>query len=569
MNFLDRAAILVIMLRQISIRNFVIVDHIDLNVMSGFTVLSGETGAGKSILIDALTLILGERGDVNLIRQGCERAEISVNFDISHLTPLVHWLNDNDLQGESDSCLMRRIIESNGRSRCYINGHAVTLQQLRMAGDFLIAIHSQHAHQMLLQKDAQRELLDAFAGCGELAQAVKSAYQQWKNYQQQKISMEERAAELLGQREQLEWQLEELSALNFSLEEWQPLQADHGRLSHLAALMETAEMAINALSDSESSVLGQMNAVIAQLHNLQEYDQQLKPIVDLLDSGHIQVRESLYELKHYRQNLELDPQVLQQIEQRMSAIHTAARKFRVNPEQLPAVMESLSQQLETLGSDADIARLQALEAAAWSDYHRQASQLTAIRHNASQVLSQQVTAAMQALAMEGGQFSVALIALEQGAADGLEHIEFQVAAHQGLPLRSLAKVVSGGELSRISLAIQVITSKVGAVPTLVFDEVDVGIGGKVAEIVGQLLKKLGQERQVLCVTHLPQVAAAGDQQWQVVKSVRSGETVEVVSHISVLDSQQRVEEIARMLGGAQITETTRRHAAEMLQSEIR
>lgn len=554
------------MLRQISIRNFVIVDQIDLDVLPGFTVLTGETGAGKSMMIDALTLVLGERGDANLIRLGCDRAEISADFDISRLAPLVQWLNDNDLQGEPDSCLLRRIIESNGRSRNYINGHAVTLQQMRMAGEYLIAIHSQHAHQQLLQKDAQRELLDAFAGCGELAKAVESAYQHWKNCQQLRINMEERAAELLDKRDQLESQLTELSALNFSLTEWQQLQTDHSRLSHLAALMETAEMAINALSDCESPVLGQLNAVVTQLQNMQEYDQQLQPIADLLESGHIQVRESLYELKHYRQNLELDPQALQQIEQRMSAIYAAARKFRVNPEQLPVLMESLSQQLEALGADADIDRLQAHETAAWSAYRQHASELTAIRQQAGEALSRQVTGMMQTLAMEGGQFSVALIALEQGSADGLEHIEFQVAAHQGLPLRPLAKVASGGELSRISLAIQVVTSKIGVVPTLVFDEVDVGIGGKVAEIVGQLLKKLGQERQVLCITHLPQVAAASDQQWQVVKTAGSGEGTPVVSQISILDPQQRVEEIARMLGGAHITETTRRHAAEMLQS---
>lgn len=554
------------MLRQISIRNFVIVDQIDLDVLPGFTVLTGETGAGKSMMIDALTLVLGERGDANLIRLGCDRAEISADFDISRLAPLVQWLNDNDLQGEPDSCLLRRIIESNGRSRNYINGHAVTLQQMRMAGEYLIAIHSQHAHQQLLQKDAQRELLDAFAGCGELAKAVESAYQHWKNCQQLRINMEERAAELLDKRDQLESQLTELSALNFSLTEWQQLQTDHSRLSHLAALMETAEMAINALSDCESPVLGQLNAVVTQLQNMQEYDQQLQPIADLLESGHIQVRESLYELKHYRQNLELDPQALQQIEQRMSAIYAAARKFRVNPEQLPVLMESLSQQLEALGADADIDRLQAHETAAWSAYRQHASELTAIRQQAGEALSRQVTGMMQTLAMEGGQFLVALIALEQGSADGLEHIEFQVAAHQGLPLRPLAKVASGGELSRISLAIQVVTSKIGVVPTLVFDEVDVGIGGKVAEIVGQLLKKLGQERQVLCITHLPQVAAASDQQWQVVKTAGSGEGTPVVSQISILDPQQRVEEIARMLGGAHITETTRRHAAEMLQS---
>ncbi len=566
MNFPDASEECVIMLKHLSIRDFVIVNQIELDFMSGFTVLTGETGAGKSILIDALTLALGERGDASQIRLGCDRAEINVTFDIGSVPDLLHWLNENDLQGDPDICLMRRIIESNGRSRGYINGHTVTLQQLRMAGDYLVAIHSQHAHQSLLQKDVQRELLDAFSGCGDLARAVKTAYQNWQDYYQRRVAMEQRTAESREKREQLEWQLHELSALNFTLDEWQTLQADHSRLSHVAALLAAAEMGVDILSERENAALTQINTVNSQLQDLLVYDSELKTMTDLLDSVQIQLQESIYELKHYRQRLDLDPQALQELEQRLSAIHTTARKFRVAPEELPQLLETITHQLEALGSDSDISHLQAFEAKAQADYLEQAKELSIARQKASKALSQQVSAAMQSIAMVGGEFSVTLIPLEQGNAHGLEQIEFQVAAHKGLPLRPLAKVASGGELSRISLAIQVITSKVGVVPTLIFDEVDVGIGGQVAEIVGHLLKKLGKERQVLCITHLPQVAATGDQQWQVIKSDSKTEEQQVLSQITILDQQSRVEEIARMLGGVKITEVTRKHAAEMLQS---
>ncbi|MBP9101266.1 MAG: DNA repair protein RecN [Nitrosomonas sp.] len=553
------------MLKHLSIKDFVIVDRIELDFMPGFTVLTGETGAGKSILIDAVTLALGERGDASQIRHGCERAEINLTFDISRLPGLQQWLDDNDLQGDPDSCLMRRIIETSGRSRSYINGHAVTLQQLRTAGEYLVAIHSQHAHQSLLQKDAQRELLDAFAGCIDQTRAVRMAYQHWQDCYQQRIAREQRTAESQEKREQLEWQLQELIALNFTLPEWQTLQTDHSRLSHVAALLAAADTAVDVLSESEQAALAQINSVNNQLQNLLEYDNELKAITDLLDAAQIQLQESVYELKHYRQRLDLDPQVLQEIEQRLSTIHAAARKFRVLPEELPSLLETISQQLSLLGSDEDIGHLQALEAAAHIDYLQQAQALSVARQKASEALSEQVSAAMQTMAMAGGEFSVALIPVEQGNAHGLEQIEFRVAAHKGLPLRPLAKVASGGELSRISLAIQVITSKVGTVPALIFDEVDVGIGGKVAEIVGHLLKKLGRERQVLCITHLPQVAATGDHQWQVEKSAGQSAHQPVISTITMLDQQQRVEEIARMLGGVNITETTRQHAAEMLQ----
>lgn len=553
------------MLKHLSIKDFVIVDRVELNFMPGFTVLTGETGAGKSILIDALSLALGERGDASQIRHGCERAEINVTFDIGSLPALQQWLDEHDLQGDPDSCLMRRVIETSGRSRNYLNGHVVTLQQLRTAGEYLVAIHSQHAHQALLQKDAQRELLDAFAGCTGLACTVREAYQHWQDCRQQRIALEQHAAESHDKRAQLEWQLQELTALNFSLQEWQVLQADHGRLSHVAALLAAADTAVDTLAENEQAVLAQITAVNNQLQNLLEYDGALKTITDLLNTAQIQLQESVYELKHYRQRLDLDPQALHDIEQRLSAIHAVARKFRVNPEELPALLESIKQQLAALGSNAGIDHLMDLEAAAQDEYRQHAQALSGIRQQAAKELSGKVSAAMQTMAMAGGEFSVALTPVEQGNAHGLEQIEFQVAAHQGLPLRPLAKVASGGELSRISLALQVITSKVGVVPTLIFDEVDVGIGGKVAGIVGHLLKQLGKERQVLCITHLPQVAATGNQQWQVMKSAGLAEDQAVVSTIAVLDPQQRVEEIARMLGGVNITETTRQHAAEMLQ----
>lgn len=552
------------MLKQLSIRDFVIVDKIELDFAPGFTVLTGETGAGKSILIDALSLALGERGDTSQIRHGCERAEINAVFDVHDTPGLARWLDENDLQGDPDSCLLRRILESNGRSRNYINGHAVTLQQMRTAAEFLVAIHSQHAHQSLLHKEAQRELLDAFAGCSELADTVGAAYRHWQDCREQRSTAQQRSAESQDKHDQLQWQWQELTALNFTPDEWRTLQADHSRLSHVATLLAAAETSLDTLSENDAALLPQLNAINAQLQNLLEYDPQLKPVIELLDAAQIQLQESVYELKHYRQGLDLDPQLLQEVEQRLSDIHATARKFRIPPEELPVLTGSLQQQLAALEAGADIEHLQALEAAAQSGYLEQAKALSKARRTAAAALSQQVSDAMQTLAMAGGAFSVALLPLEQGTAAGLEQIEFQVTAHQGLPLRPLAKVASGGELSRISLAIQVITSKVGTVPTLIFDEVDVGIGGKVAEIVGQLLKKLGQERQVLCITHLPQVAATGDHHWQVAKSGGDHENKPVCSQITVLDQTQRAEEIARMLGGMNITETTRRHAAEML-----
>ncbi len=558
------------MLRFLSIQDFVIVDRVELEFSPGFTVLTGETGAGKSILIDALSLALGERGEAGQIRNGCERAEISAEFDVSGLPGLADWLRENDLENDGDdsgTCLLRRVVDASGRSRSFINGRSATLQQLRAAGEQLIDIHGQHAHQSLLRSEAQRDLLDAFSGSRELAQTVTAAYRRWQSLQQRRTAWEQNAVAFLQEREQLQWQVRELATLNFSPGEWQTLQADHSRLSHAASLLEATQMGLEILSEGELASLAQINAVIARLQSLLDYDSSLKTVLDLLESAQIQLQEAVYELGHYQQRLDLDPQRLQEMEQRLTAIHAAARKYRVTPDELPYLLATSTARLEELAQGGDGEALAKEEAAAREEYLKLARKLTAARDKAARTLAQQVSAAMQTLAMTGGEFAVALIPLAQGNAHGMEQIEFQVSAHQGLPLRALAKVASGGELSRISLAIQVITSKIGTAPTLIFDEVDAGIGGRVAEIVGAMLKKLGEERQVMCVTHLAQVASAADQQWQVVKSADPANGGKITSRITALDQQQRTEEIARMLGGVKITETTRQHAAEMLQMQ--
>jgi DNA repair protein RecN (Recombination protein N) len=537
----------------------------ELEFVPGFTVLTGETGAGKSILIDALSLVLGERSDPSQVRNGCERADISAEFDTAGLSQLEDWLHENGFESDRDDggCLMRRTVDIQGRSRGFINGRVATMQQLRTAGEKLVDIHGQHAHQSMLRSDAQRTLLDEFAGSLELAQAVKEAYDHWQDLTERRAAWEKNAASLMQEREQAERQVGELSALNFLPDEWQTLQADHSRLSHAASLLEAAQNGLEVLSEGESAALSQINSVISHVHDLLRCDANLQAVFDLLESAQIQLQEAVYELSRYRQNLDLDPEQLAGLEERLSTIHAVARKYRTTPPELPELLAAASSRLEELDHGGDGEILAREEAAAREKYFQSAAKLSAERKKAAGQLGHQVTAAMQTLAMAGGEFSVALTAHPQPSASGMEHIEFQVSAHRGLPLRPLAKVASGGELSRISLAIQVITSKLGTAPTLIFDEVDAGIGGRVAEIVGGLLKKLGKERQVMCITHLPQVASAGDHQWQVSKSLDPVRG-QVTSQIAVLADEERIEEIARMLGGKKITETTRQHAAEML-----
>jgi len=549
------------MLAALSIRDFVIVDRIELEFAPGFTVLTGETGAGKSILIDALALALGERGDAAVVRQGADKTEISAEFDIADDKPLRKWLADNDLAGDDERCLLRRVIDSGGRSRAFINGRACTLQQLREAGEYLVDIHGQHEHQSLLRAGAQRALLDAYAGSEELAIAVATAWRRWQDLKQQLAVLETDAGTIAAEREQLEWQVRDIESLNFTLEEWHETQAEHGRLAHGQSLIEGAQYALDTLSEGDGAALSQLAAVESRLSQLLDYDARLKEIVELVASAQAQAQEAVYMLRDYQERLDIDPQRFREIEQRLDAVHAMARKWRVTPETLPDAVERARQRLAELGGDIDIDTLRKRVSETHETYLTEAKKLTTARKKAAKKLSEKVTEAMQTLAMAGGSFDIALHPLDEGNSSGLEQVEFLVSAHKSTEPRPLAKVASGGELSRISLALQTVTSEVAPVPTLIFDEVDSGIGGGVAEIVGRMLKKLGAKRQVMCVTHLPQVAASADQQWQVAKNATNGK---VLSSVTVLDGKQRVEEIARMLGGVKITETTRKHAAEML-----
>jgi DNA repair protein RecN (Recombination protein N) len=549
------------MLKFLAIRDFVIVSTLELDFSAGFTALTGETGAGKSILIDALSLALGERGDATMVRNGCERAEIAAQFDIAALPHMQTWLREQELEGDEGVCLLRRVLDAGGRTRGFINGRSATLQQLRAAGEQLLDIHGQHAYQSLVRPDAQRLLLDGYAGTVDVAEKVAALYREWQTLRRRRISLSENAEAVAAERELLKFQSNELQGLGFNAAEWEVLQADYARLAHAASLLETAEFGLETLSEADTACLAQLNALTGRIRDGMQHDASLGEILRMLESAQTELQEAVYALRHYQQRLDTDPQRLREQEQRIQSVMDAARKYRVAPEQLDMALQRVVARLNELGGDADLSQLEQQEKTAQQSYLVAARKLSATRKKSADKLAREITAALQTLAMPGGCFAVALLPLSEGNANGLEIIEFQVAANPGVPPRSLAKVASGGELSRISLAIQVATSQVASVPTLIFDEVDSGIGGRVAEIVGQLLKKLGQSYQVLCVTHLPQVAATADQQWQVSKAVENGVTL---SHITALNGEQRVEEIARMLGGVQITETTRKHAAEML-----
>ncbi|HEY7760964.1 MAG TPA: DNA repair protein RecN [Burkholderiales bacterium] len=549
------------MLRSLSIRDFVIVDRLDLEFQHGFTVLTGETGAGKSILVDALALVLGSRSDAGQVREGAARAEISAEFALDALPQAQAWLQTNDLADEPGLCLLRRVLEAGGRSRAYVNGRPATLQQLEELAEMLVDIHGQHEHQSLLRPAAQRELLDAYAGASALAREMAAAWRDWQELRRQRLEWEKNADALATERERLQWQRQELERLAFTADEWEQLQLDHKRLAHAASLVEAAEYALEALSESESAALAAVNAAVSRINAAAEYDPGLKETLDVLEPAQIQLQEAVYGLRHYRNRIDLDPRRLQQVEQRLEALHTTARKYRVTPPQLPELLTDASRRLEEIGAGASPEALAKRERETEARYREVAGKLTAERARTARELSQRVTEQMQGLAMAGGRFEAVLKPLAEGSAYGMEQIEFLVAANPGATVRALAKVASGGELSRISLAIQTVTSAVAPVPTLVFDEVDAGIGGRVAEIVGRMLAALGSKHQVMCITHLPQVAAAADHQWQVSKTAAARG---VRSEVRELDRAQRVEEIARMLGGVKITETTRKHAAEML-----
>jgi DNA repair protein RecN (Recombination protein N) len=547
------------MLRALELRDFVIAEAASLELAAGFTALTGETGAGKSILVDAIELLVGGRADATLVRQGAERAELSAEFDVPASHPLTGWLEGNDLVGDPERVLLRRTIDTSGRSRCFVNGRAATLAQLREAGELLVDIHGQHAHQSLLRPSAQRELLDAQAGAQALAAEVADAYRAWKRLE----AVAEEAQKNLAAREAERAELAEKAAALKKLApkegEWIEVTALQSRLAHGSSLLAGAQSALEALAEAEGACLPQLAAVAARLRSLLSHDAHLGPIVEMLDSAHAQAGEAARELRHYASRVDLDPEALRDAEARIEALHAAARRYRVQPDALVAYRAGVEARLSELELAGDAQALEREVAAARSRYEERAARLGAKRRGAAETMSRAVTAVMQQLAMSGGTFSIALRPLAAPGAAGAEEVEFEVASHASLPLRPLAKVASGGELSRISLAIQLVAARSSPVSTLVFDEVDSGMGGAVAETIGRSLRKLGRERQVLCVTHLPQVAAQADAQWSVVKTEAKRK---VSVRVGRLDRAARIEELARMLGGA--AGTARKHAAELL-----
>jgi len=554
------------MLQTISLRDFVIVDQLELDFSSGFTVLTGETGAGKSILLDALGLVLGERADSSQIREGSNRAEISALFRIESelVQSFSQWLDAQGfpLEDDGQSLLLKRTVESNGRSRAFINGSVATLVQLREAGDQLVDIHGQHAHQLLLKGGAQRELLDHHAGLLSLATEVAQAFKTLTDSRRRLEQAENAGQDVERERERLEWQLEELTELSPQEGEWTSIQSEHARLANGAKLIGGCQEAIEILSDADNSLESTLSKVCTTVGALADHDPALGDINQALESASIQLDEAIHGLNRYLQKIDLDPARLAQVEERMQALHSTAKKYRAEVDELPALLQTTNERLDALTASQNIEALREQVKQEETAYLKLAKQLSQKRGKAASDLGQLVTDAMQDLSMAGGRLEIALTPLSEGGSHGLEQIEFLVAGHAGSTPRSLAKVASGGELARISLAISVITSKASFTPTLIFDEVDAGIGGAVAETVGKLLHQLGQSHQILCVTHLPQVAAQGNHHLKVSKSQTNEKTV---SQVQILGRAERVEEVARMLGGATITDTTRRHARELLE----
>ena len=550
-------------LRHISLRDFVIVRELDLNLAQGFSVLTGETGAGKSILIDALQMALGERADSGAVREGATRCEVSAEFDCP---PQAHAVLEDAGFEVSDTLLLRRSVDTQGKSRAWVNGSQATATQLRALGEMLLDIHGQHAWQSLTRPDAVRGLLDAYAGLN--TEGLKSAWHTWRQAQQAVQTARNAQDSLSREQERLAWQIGELDKLAPAMDEWDGLNAQHTRLSHAQALIDAGQTAIGSLDGDESSrlgsatgALGLLSQAISQLQDQAHVEPEFQSIAEVLQSSLAQAEDAAHSLQTYLRKTDLDPDRLKELDQRMSQWLSLARRYKRPPEELAALLASWKKELNALEAASDLEGLEAQEKAASVTYQTEAKKLSQQRKKAAPKLAQAVTSAMQNLGMQGGRFEVALLSLENAAQHGLEDIQFLVAGHAGSTPRPVGKVASGGELSRIALAIAVTTSELGEAGTLIFDEVDSGVGGAVAETVGRLMKQLGMHRQVLAVTHLPQVASCADHHLLVSKaSSKEG----VSSSVTPIAGEQRVTEIARMLGGEKLSATTLAHAREML-----
>jgi DNA repair protein RecN (Recombination protein N) len=553
------------MLRQINLRNFTIVDELELEIGPGMTALTGETGAGKSILVDAMGLILGDRADSGVVRHGTEKAEITISFDLLNLPEASLWLQEQEMS-DGDDCIIRRIISRDGRSRAFINGTPTTIRQLQELGNHLVEIHGQHEHQNLLRRDRQRGLLDSYGELDEQLNKLAQTYTKWSGLQHQFEDISLSSKDRQDRVDLLRFQAEELRTAAIETDEWTKASEEHGRLAHAGLLKEASEGASNALYESdEQSIYSQLQQHLTTVEEASRIDTDLKQGLELLQQASINIQEAHSELRHYADRIDLDPSRLNWLEQRLGLMKELSRKHQCTPEELPAIQEAIEAELEGLTSGAfDLEQLEQALADAADDYRQLSLKLNKARVKAAKKLGKGITEAMQGLGMEGGSFDIEvhLQEAERFTAQGMDQIEFMVSANPGQPLKPLTKVASGGELARISLAIQMLAASSLEVPTLVFDEVDSGIGGAVAEIVGRLLRSLGRDRQVLCVTHLPQVAAQAHHHAMVEKS-RSGE--ETRTSITVLERQQRTEELARMLGGVDLTDQTIAHAEEMLE----
>ena len=550
-------------LRHISLRDFVIVRELDLSLSQGFSVLTGETGAGKSILIDALQLALGERSDSSVVREGAARCEVTAEFDCPSQAHAV--LEEAGFE-ISETLLLRRSVDAQGKSRAWVNGSQATATQLRALGEMLLDIHGQHAWQSLTRPDAVRGLLDAYAGLS--TDALKVAWHTWRQAQQAVQTARNAQDSLSREQERLTWQIGELDKLAPALDEWEELNAQHTRLSHAQALIDAGQSAMSTLDGDESSrlssetgALGLLSKAISSLQDQSHVEPEFQSMVDILQSSLAQAEDAAHSLQSYLRKTDLDPDRLNELDQRMSLWLSLARRYKRPPEELASLLSGWRQELNTLEAASDLEGLEAQEKAASQAFQTEAKKLSQQRKKSAPKLAQAVTQAMQNLGMQGGRFEVALIGLDQAAQHGLEDIQFLVAGHAGSTPRPVGKVASGGELSRIALAIAVTTSELGEAGTLIFDEVDAGVGGAVAETVGRLMKQLGVHRQVLAVTHLPQVASCADHHLLVSKaSSKEG----VSSSVTPIAGEQRVTEIARMLGGEKLSATTLAHAREML-----
>lgn len=544
------------MLLELRLRDFVIVDQLELTFGPGFTVLTGETGAGKSILIDALSLALGARGDAGVVRDGQPRADISACFATD--TALAQWLLEHDLTGDEGQVLLRRIIEADGRSRAQINGHPATATQLREIGARLVEIHGQHAAQSLLRNDGQRSLLDRIAGIH--LQPLAHAHAQWRERADQLESARQGEREHALERERLQWQADELEAVSPESGEWEALQAEQRRLAHAATLIEGSLALADALERDDPSLASQLHVMQNRLRSLAALDERLTPVLELLESATIQIEEVASSLQSHADRVDLDAGRLAQVESRISALFGLARKLRLPPEQLADEHSRVQESLKALERAQDLERLDAEVTQAKMHYQGLADQASKARLQAAARLSKGVTQRLARLGMQGARLQIDLERTEP-TAHGYDRVEFLIASHAGTTARALMRVASGGELSRVSLAISALAAQDNPVGTLIFDEADAGVGGSVATVIGELMRELGTSRQVLCVTHLPQVAACAHHHFQVSKSQIKGRTL---SQIQPLLNEARTDEMARMLGGAEITATTRRHAQEML-----